>query len=58
MSILYSNLTDERIKNLILEIKWYHTIEFPNNIITNGVFDHRPFIKKKTNNKFKLSILN
>lgn len=46
MSILTSKISSERLKKLILDLKWYHTLEFPNGIVTKGVFNHKPFLEE------------
>lgn len=36
---------DDKFRNIIKKLSWYHTIKLPNNLLTNGVYDHRPILK-------------
>ena len=45
MSKLISKLSDDRLKSFISDLPWYHTIEFPNGIVSKGMYNHKPYLK-------------
>jgi tRNA (mo5U34)-methyltransferase len=34
------------LENLVRSVWWYHTIELPGGIVTDGMFDHRPLLTR------------
>lgn len=36
--------TKKAVKDFIKKTSWYHTIEFPNGLITNGIYNYKPFL--------------
>lgn len=34
----------EKIKRHVEKLNWYHALDLGNNIITPGVYDHRPYL--------------
>lgn len=40
-----SPIPQKRIKDFINNSRWYHTIRFPNGLVSQGVYDHRPKLR-------------
>jgi 2-polyprenyl-3-methyl-5-hydroxy-6-metoxy-1,4-benzoquinol methylase len=41
---LPSSISPERLRGFATAAFWYHTLEFPQGIQTNGVYQHRPYL--------------
>lgn len=36
----------ERLREFVSAPRWYHTVELPGGLLTNGTYDHRPHVSK------------